>query len=258
MSAVLVERLASRRAALLERIEAACGRAGRDPATVELVAVSKTVPVDRVRAAMKAGFATFGENRVQEAAGKIAELGGPGGSTPGGPAESGGAVATGHPEDGPRWHLVGPLQSNKARRAVELFDVVETVDSLALARRLDRLVEELGRPELPVLVEVNVDGDPSKSGYQVDAIEADLPGLLSLTHVRLAGLMTVGRLAADPEAARPTFRSLRELSERLRGLDAGVGDALSMGMTDDFEVAVEEGATLVRLGRAIFGPRRRV
>ena len=158
-------------------------------------------------------------------------------------------------DHGPHWHLIGPLQANKARRAAQLFDVVETIDSLVLARRLDRLVEELGRPELPVLVEVNVDGDPAKSGYRVDAIEADLPELLSLTHVRLAGLMTVGRLVTDPEAARPTFRSLRELSERLRALDARVGDALSMGMTDDFEVAVEEGATLVRLGRAIFGPR---
>jgi pyridoxal phosphate enzyme (YggS family) len=158
-------------------------------------------------------------------------------------------------DHGPRWHLIGPLQSNKARRAVELFDVVETIDSLALARRLDRLVAELGRPELTVLVEVNVDGDPAKSGYRVDAIEADLPELMSLTRLRVAGLMTVGRLVTDPEAARPTFRSLRGLSERLRTLDARVGDALSMGMTDDFEVAVEEGATLVRLGRAIFGPR---
>ncbi len=207
---------------------------------------------------MQAGFSTFGENRVQEAAGKIAELGGLGGPPPGGPAVSGGAIASGRTEHGPRWHLIGPLQSNKARRAVELFDVVETVDSLALARRLDRLVAELGRAALPVLVEVNVDGDPAKSGYRVDAIEADLPELMSLPCLRLAGLMTVGRLVTDPEAARSTFRSLRELSERLRALDPRVGDALSMGMTDDFEVAVEEGATLVRLGRAIFGPRPQV
>jgi PLP dependent protein len=251
---VLVERLASTRAALLERIEAACARAGRDAAGVTLVAVTKTVPADAVRVAMQAGFATFGENRVQEAAGKIAELGWPGGSPPGGAEASRGAVVSASP-DHALWHLIGPLQSNKARRAVELFDVVETIDSLALARRLDRLVAEVGRPELTVLVEVNVDGDPAKSGYRVDAIEADLPELMSLARLRLAGLMTVGRLVTDPEAARPTFRSLRELSERLRTLDVRVGEALSMGMTDDFEVAVEEGATLVRLGRAIFGPR---
>jgi len=252
---VLVERLLSRRAALLQRIEAACARAGRDPARVTLIAVTKTVPADAVRAAMRAGFTTFGENRVQEAAGKIAELARPGEPPPGGPTEAGGSGVSARPGRGPCWHLIGPLQSNKARRALELFDVVETIDSLALARRLDRLVAELGRPELPVLVEVNIDGDPAKSGYRVDAIEADLPELMSLPRLRLAGLMTVGRLVTDPEAARPTFRGLRELSERLRALEARVGDALSMGMTADFEVAVEEGATLVRLGRAIFGPR---
>ncbi len=222
---------------------------------VALVAVTKTVPADTVRAAMQAGFATFGENRVQEAADKIAALGGPGASRHAGPAGTGGPGGPVRPDHGPRWHLIGPLQSNKARRAVELFDVVETIDSLALARRLDRLVADAGRAELPVLVEVNVDGDPAKSGYRADAIEADLAELTSLTHLRLAGLMTVGRLVADPEAARPTFRTLRELAERLRGLHPRMGDVLSMGMTGDFEVAVEEGATLVRLGRAIFGPR---
>jgi PLP dependent protein len=251
----VVARLASRRATLLERIEAACGRAGRDPAAVTLVAVTKTVPAETVRAAMAAGFETFGENRVQEAAGKIAQLRGPSAAPSGGSRGARATERSGRQERGPRWHLIGPLQSNKARRAVELFDVVETIDSLALARRLDRLVAEGGRAELPVLVEVNVDGDAAKSGYRADAIEADLPELASLARLRLEGLMTVGRLVTDPEAARRTFRSLRGLSERLRTLDARVGGALSMGMTDDFEVAVEEGATLVRLGRAIFGPR---
>ena len=153
------------------------------------------------------------------------------------------------------WHLIGPLQSNKAARAVDLFDVVETVDSIALARRLDRLAADRGRAEVPVLLEVNVDADPAKSGYDRDRVEADLVELADLPRLRLLGLMTVGRLVTDPEDARPTFRRLRELSERLRAREPRLGAGLSMGMSDDFEVAVEEGATIVRLGRAIFGER---
>ncbi len=165
------------------------------------------------------------------------------------------ATGTGGGASPPRWHLIGPLQSNKARRAVELFDVVETVDSLALARRLDRLAADVGRESLPVLVEVNVDADPAKSGYAPDALEHDLPELLALPHLRIQGLMTVGRAVPHAELARPTFRHLRQLAERLGRAQPGLGPALSMGMTDDFEVAVEEGATIVRIGRAIFGER---
>lgn len=206
--------------------------AGRDPADVGLVAVSKGHPVEVVRAAIAAGLATLGENRVQEAATKV----------PG--------VA------GASWRLIGPLQSNKARRAIELFDAIESVDSLDLARRLDRLAAELraGRP-LPVLLQVNVDADPAKAGFEPADLEAALPDALALPNLDVQGLMTVGRLVARPEDARPTFRALRELGERLRASHGRLGSALSMGMSDDYRVAIEEGATIVRIGRALFGER---
>jgi PLP dependent protein len=217
---------------VLARIAAACDRAGRDPGDVTLVAISKTHPAARVQAAIDAGLTVLGENRVQEAAEKVA-------GTRGG-----------------TWHLVGPLQSNKARRAVELFDVIESVDSLDLARRLDRIALE-GRPgvPLPVLLQVNVADDPAKAGFEVAEVERALPELLDLPNLRVDGLMTIGRLVVAPEEARPTFVALRSLSRRLREGHPGLGAALSMGMTDDFEVAVEEGATIVRVGRALFGPR---
>ena len=228
-----VERYRAVRERLLARIASACSRSGHPSSGVTLVAVTKTVPVERIRAAVEAGFTVLGENRVQEAAPKIAELG----------------------RERAGWHLIGPLQSNKAARAIDLFDVVETVHSIALARRLDRVAADHGRAEVPVLIEVNVDADPGKSGYEVGRVEADLVELVDLLRLRLLGLMTVGRLTTDPEQARPTFRRLRELSERLRAREPRLGDALSMGMSDDFEVAVEEGATIVRLGRVIFGER---
>ncbi len=228
----------------------ACARVGRDPSEVTLVAVTKTVPPERVRAAVAAGFTTLGENRVQEAAPKIAALAGEPASR--GRTTVAGPVVAGEPV---RWHLIGPLQSNKVGRAVALFDVVETVDSLALARRLDRLAGERGRDAVPVLLEVNVDADPAKAGYDVAQVAADLPELVALPRLRVLGLMTVGRVVSRPDEARPTFRRLRELSERLRTREPRLGAALSMGMSDDFEVAIEEGATIVRLGRAIFGER---
>ena len=208
---------------------------------VEVVAVTKTVAADRIREAIAAGFRTLGENRVQERQAKIAEID---------------AVATWPAGEQPRWHLIGPLQSNKARRAVELFDVIETVDSLELARRLDRLSAEVrpGRP-LPVLLQVNVDADEAKAGFEPAQLGRDLEAILDLPDLAVAGLMTVGRLVADAEQARPTFVALRELAARLRRRDPRLGPALSMGMTDDCHVAVEEGATLVRVGRAIFGER---
>lgn len=220
------------RADVLSRIEAACARAGRDPATVTLVAVSKTVPADRLRDAVAAGLDLLGENRVQEGLAKAPEV------------------------PGARWHLVGPLQGNKARRALEVFACIESVDSIGLAERLDRLVGELGTGgRYPVLLQVNVDDDPAKAGFQPSALESALDRLESFTHLEIEGLMTIGRLVDEPEAARTTFRRLRGLSERLRAAGAPVGSALSMGMTDDFEVAVEEGATIVRVGRALFGAR---
>jgi len=154
-----------------------------------------------------------------------------------------------------RWHLVGHLQSNKARRAVVLFEVVHSVDSLDLARRLDRLAGEAGR-RLPVYVQVNVDVDPAKSGFRPEELSGALPALLDLPALEPLGLMTVGVLVDDPERARPTFRSLHDLSRGLRARDPRLGAGLSMGMSDDFEVAVEEGSTCVRVGRAIFGERQ--
>jgi pyridoxal phosphate enzyme (YggS family) len=237
-----VTEIAAARAAILGRIANAAGRAGRDPGSVEIVAVTKTVSPERIREAIAAGFRTLGENRVQERQAKVGEID---------------AVSTWPAGEQPRWHLIGPLQSNKARRAVELFDVIETVDSRPLAERLDRIAAEL-RPgsRLPIMLQVNVDADAAKAGFEVADLERELAGILALPALAVEGLMTVGRLVADPDQARPTFVALRDLSERLRTRDSRLGPALSMGMTDDFEVAVEEGATHVRIGRAIFGARR--
>jgi pyridoxal phosphate enzyme (YggS family) len=228
-----IGRLAAARAAVLARVEAACLRAGRDPAGVTLVAVSKTVPADRLRAAVAAGHGVFGENRVQEAAAKVPLV------------------------PGPRWHLVGPLQANKARRAVELFDMLEAVDSLDLARRIDRISTET-RPgrRLPILLEVNVDADPGKAGFTPAAVTDALPALLTMAGLDVRGLMTIGRLGAAPEMARATFSRLRELAAALRAGHPALGRELSMGMSDDFEVAIDEGATIIRVGRALFGERR--
>jgi pyridoxal phosphate enzyme (YggS family) len=235
------------------RVEAAiadaCARSGRDPSEVRLVAVGKTVDAVRLRAAVAAGLTILGENRVQEAEEKLPAV------------------------PGATWHLVGPLQANKARRAVAIFDVIESVDSAALAVRLDRLAGEL-QPlrRLPILLQVNVDADPAKAGFVPDDLAAVLPALLELPNLDVRGLMTLGRLVATAGEARSTFRALRLLSERLRATappaarvgsgagmasPRGLGPALSMGMSDDFPVAIEEGATLVRVGRALFGERPR-
>lgn len=220
---------------VLDRIGAACARVGRDPAAVMLLAVSKTVPAEALRDAVAAGLDRFGENRVQEGLAKAAEV-------PGG-----------------RWLLVGPLQANKARKALEVFESIQSVDSIGLAERLDRLAGEM-RPEAryPVLLQVNVDDDPAKAGFRQVDLDAAVWRIGALGHLEIRGLMTIGRLVDDPEAARRTFRDLRELSEGLRSRGRAVGPELSMGMTDDFEVAVEEGATIVRVGRALFGERRDV
>ncbi|MFN8620927.1 MAG: YggS family pyridoxal phosphate-dependent enzyme [Chloroflexota bacterium] len=228
-----VARLAAARAAIQARIDAACARAGRDPADVQLVAISKTVSLDVLQHAPAAGLLVLGENRVQEAAGKVPAL----------------------PEV--EWHLVGHLQGNKAAKALELFSVIQSVDSLALAQRLARLAAERGRARVPVYLQVNVDADPAKEGFPPDGLAADLPAILDLPGLEVRGLMTVGLLVGDAEAARPTFVRLRQLSTTLRAAQPGLGAGLSMGMSDDFEVAVEEGSTLVRVGRAIFGERPR-
>ena len=222
------------RAEIAKRIADAAARAGRDAAAILVVAVTKTVEADRIRAAADAGFVAFGENRVQERASKADALGDVSGT----------------------WHLVGPLQSNKARRAIELFDIIESVDSLALAQRLGRIAAEVRpRSKLRVLLQVNVDEDAAKSGFDPATLERELPAILELPALSVEGLMTVGRQVDSPEAARPTFVALRRLSERLRGSNPALGAGLSMGMSEDYPVAVEEGATIVRIGRAIFGAR---
>jgi pyridoxal phosphate enzyme (YggS family) len=227
-----VQELRIARAHVVDRIADAAARAGRDPASVTLVAVSKTVPPERVVAAVAAGLTILGENRVQEGESKV------------------GLVR------GATWHLVGPLQSNKARRALEVFDVIESVDSVDLARRLDRIAGEVrpGSP-VPILLQVNVDDDDTKAGFTQAAVAAGLDEILGLPNIDPQGLMTIGRLADTPAEARSTFRALRELSERLRADRPGLGGELSMGMSADFDVAVEEGATIVRVGSALFGAR---
>jgi pyridoxal phosphate enzyme (YggS family) len=218
--------------AVLGRIAAACQRAGREPAAVTLVAVSKTVAPELLRDAVSAGLDLLGENRVQEAAEKASLV------------------------PGARWHLVGPLQGNKVRRALEIFEVIESVDSTALADRIDRVAGEVPSGErYPILLQVNVDADPAKAGLDPADLAAVAGRIVELDSIEVRGLMTIGRLVTDPQAARPTFRRLRELSDELRGTGLPIGPELSMGMSDDFEVAVEEGATILRVGRALFGER---
>lgn len=230
--------IAGRLAQIHERIARACARAGRSPAEVTLIAVSKTVAPDRIQAAIEAGVKALGENRVQEAAAKIPALK---------------EVTEKHQA---AWHLIGHLQSNKARRAVELFDVVQSVDSLELGRRLDRMAAEMNK-RLPVFVQVNVGGEAAKSGLAAAETLPVCEQLGALPNLELKGLMTIPPLFDQPEEVRPFFRRLRELRDevqRAQLFSAPSGD-LSMGMSHDFEVAIEEGATFVRIGTAIFGSR---
>jgi pyridoxal phosphate enzyme (YggS family) len=229
--------LRARVESVLRRIEACAARAGRDPREITLVAVSKTHPASLVREAASAGLRDFGENRVQEAEGKIGEL----------RAELPRA----------RWHLIGHLQANKARRAVRLFDMIHSVDSAALVEKLERLCEGEGRERLDVLLQVDLAGEETKSGAREDELPALADALSRCGRVRCRGLMTLPPFFGDAELVRPYFRRLWSLRGewQARGLfGAGRGE-LSMGMTHDFEVAVEEGATILRVGTAIFGER---
>jgi pyridoxal phosphate enzyme (YggS family) len=213
------------------RIAVAATRSGRTEADVELVAVSKTFPVEAVREAWDAGQTLFGESRVQEAAAKIPELPG--------------AL---------RWHFIGHLQKNKVRRALPFFELFHGVDSLELARDIDRIAAEEGFfPR--VLLEVNIAGEASKFGFRPDALERELDTLLALPRLQVEGLMTIAPYADEPEHSRPFFRELRELRDRLAASSGAPLTTLSMGMSGDFEIAIEEGATLVRVGTAIFGSR---
>jgi len=224
------------------RIAAAWARVGRKRGEVTLVAVSKTRSIAEILAAYRAGVRHLGENRVEEAEEKVPAL-----------RESFAA-------DPVIWHMIGHVQSRKARGAVEFCDVIHSVDSLHLAARLDRFAAEMGK-QVPILLEVNVSGEASKYGFAASdlTMHADLSGqveqLAALVHLRVEGLMTMAPIVADPEQARPVFRALRQLRDELRDRFTFSSWAeLSMGMTDDFEVAIEEGATMVRIGRAIFGP----
>jgi pyridoxal phosphate enzyme (YggS family) len=236
-----------------ERIAAAARRAGRSPDAIRLVGVSKTHPPELVAQALAAGLRDFGENRIQEAEPKIAAL-----------ATNRHAIT---------WHLIGHLQSNKAKRAAALFNIIHSVDSLHLAEALARGVgvrtpnpQLPPRTPLPVLLQVNISGESSKDGFdlagwearpdRLDSFFADVERLLTLPALRIGGLMTIAPWGDDPAAARPTFRSAQRLRDILaQRFPAADWSALSMGMTDDFEVAIEEGATIVRVGRAIFGVR---
>ncbi|HZI18048.1 MAG TPA: YggS family pyridoxal phosphate-dependent enzyme [Pyrinomonadaceae bacterium] len=218
------------------RIEAAARRAGREPEGITLVAVSKTHPVELLREALGAGVREFGENKVQEADDKAARLG---------------------RADGMRWHLIGRLQSNKARRAALLFDLIHTVDSAALVGRLERVCAEEGRERLEVLVQVDLAGEATKAGAPPEKLPAVFDALAACERVRCRGLMTLPPFEDDPERVRPYFRRLRELRDEwaARGHFGGGAGELSMGMSHDFEPAIEEGATLVRVGTAVFGRR---
>lgn len=231
-------------AAVRERIARAARAAGRDPADVRLVAVSKTFPVAAVRQAAAAGQVDFGENRVQEAFGKMDELSGDAG---------GGAGAT---DLGVRWHLIGHLQSNKARKAAARFACIQSIDRLEILEAVDRAsVASQSRPEL--LVQVDLAGEVTKFGAKPSAVPAIFDAARRLVAARVVGLMVLPPFLDDPEAARPFFRQLRDLRRELAA--SGVPDSmlreLSMGMSRDLDVAVSEGATIVRVGTAIFGTR---
>lgn len=213
------------------RIAAACARAGRDPGEVTLVAVSKNHPPESVRALADLGVGVFGENRVQEAKAKV-------------------PLAPGRL----RWHLIGHLQSNKCRDAVQLFEMIESVDSLGLAEELQKWADKAART-VRILLEVNVAGEASKFGYRPEAVLADLERINALPRLEVQGLMTVAPWSPDAERVRMVFRRLRELRGECEARLGAPLPHLSMGMSGDFEVAIEEGATMVRIGTALFGPR---
>jgi len=217
---------------VMERIERAAQRVGRDPKEVKLVAVSKTVEVDRIKEAIEAGVSIFGENYVQEAQKKIEEIGRP--------------VA---------WHFIGHLQSNKAKYAVRLFDMIHSLDSLPLAEELNRRAGQAGRI-MKVLIEVNISGETTKFGTDEALVLGIARGILNFRSLSLEGLMTMPPYFDSPEMSRPYYIKLRELKEKMVKEGISLKD-LSMGMSNDFEIAIEEGATYVRVGTAIFGERKK-
>jgi PLP dependent protein len=215
------------------RIETACARAGRDPGTVTLLAVTKSQPPESVAEAARLGLVVFGENKVQEAKAKIPLC----------PSRL-------------RWQMIGHLQTNKCREAVDLFEMVQSVDSLRLAEELNKRADQAAKT-LPILLEVNAVGEASKFGYRPEQLLAELKELNALRRLEIHGLMTVPPWTPDPQKVRPVFRQLRDLRARCEQILGAPLPHLSMGMTGDFEVAIEEGATVVRIGTALFGERVR-
>jgi pyridoxal phosphate enzyme (YggS family) len=215
-----------------QRVADACQRANRDPSTVTLLAVSKNQPAEIVAQAADLGLSLFGENRVQEAKTKI-------------------PLAPGRL----RWHMIGHLQSNKCRDAVSLFSMIQSVDSLALAIEINKWSAHFAKT-MPVLLEINIAGESAKFGYSPEKLADDLAAINTLPKIEIHGLMTVAPYTQDPEKVRPVFRRLRELKQHCEQILGARLPVLSMGMTGDFAVAVEEGATMIRIGSALFGPRR--
>jgi pyridoxal phosphate enzyme (YggS family) len=219
------------------RLNTAALRSNRSADDVTLIAITKTHPIETIRSALSLGITTFGENRVQEAEEKITDIGR--------------AAAS--------WHLVGHLQSNKARRAVKLFDYIHSLDSAELAERLNEMCLEEGRALLPVLIQIDLGGEQTKTGVDPRGLSEVVQAVRKSERLRLVGLMTLPPFFANPDCARPYFKTLRELRDELQSqgnFGERVGE-LSMGMSHDFEIAIEEGATMVRVGTAIFGERTR-
>jgi len=231
------ETLSKRFNEVRKRIDLAAKKAGRDPSEIKLVSVSKTHPIEVLRDGLEVGITVFGENKVQEGVSKIEEIG----------------------RDKAEWHLIGHLQKNKVRKVVQNFDVIHTLDSVKLAQRLERIAEEEGR-KLSVLVQVDLAGEETKSGIK----EGDLPELveflMSCDHLKFDGLMIIPPFFSEVENVRPFFKELRQLRDKLVEQKAFANDTgeLSMGMSYDFEIAIEEGATIVRVGTAIFGERQKL
>ena len=223
--------LAANLETIRQRIRTACERAGRNPDSVTMLAVTKMQPPEVVQAAAKLGLILFGENKVQEAKAKM-------------------PLCPGNL----RWHMIGHLQSNKCRDAVELFKMIQSVDSLSLAQEINKRAEQAART-LPVLLEVNVAGEASKFGYRPEQLLAELKELNALPRIEIHGLMTVPPWSPEAEDSRPHFRRLRELKQRAEQVLGVPLPHLSMGMSGDFEIAIEEGATIVRIGTALFGSR---
>ncbi len=225
--------LAENLSSVRNRIAAACERAGRNPDSVTLLAVSKTHPPEIVSEAARLGLTLFGENKVQEAKAKI-------------------PLCPGRL----RWHMLGHLQSNKCRDAVELFAMIQSVDSLHLAEEINKRADQASK-RMPILLEINAGGEASKFGYRPEQLLADLPRINQMSRLEIQGLMTIPPWASNPEKVRPMFRQLRELKIKCENILGAPLPHLSMGMSGDFEVAIEEGATIVRIGTALFGERIR-